>query len=136
MADRVELITRRAGLPAEDAVRWESDGRGSYTLEPATRPGRGTTVVLHLRDGEDELLNGYRLRSIIQKYSDHISLPIVMPAEGGQTGSGSGDAAGGQEGCPGGRGGRAGQPGFRAVGPAEERDQRPGLPGLLPPPHR
>ncbi len=96
VADRVELITRRAGLPAEDAVRWESDGRGSYTLEPATRPGRGTTVVLHLRDGEDELLNGYRLRSIIQKYSDHISLPIVMPAEGGQ--AGSGDAEGGQEG--------------------------------------
>ena len=96
VADRVELITRRAGLPAEDAVRWESDGRGSYTLEPATRPGRGTTIVLHLRDSEDELLNGYRLRSIIQKYSDHISLPIVMPAEGGQTGSG--DAEGGQEG--------------------------------------
>ena len=96
VADRVELITCRAGLPAEDAVRWESDGRGSYTLEPATRPGRGTTIVLHLRDGEDELLNGYRLRSIIQKYSDHISLPIVMPAEGGQ--AGSGDAEGGQEG--------------------------------------
>ena len=55
--------------------------------------------MLHLRDGEDELLNGYRLRSIIQKYSDHISLPIVMPAEGGQTGSGSGDAEGGQEGA-------------------------------------
>ncbi|MGP0027415.1 MAG: molecular chaperone HtpG [Streptosporangiaceae bacterium] len=98
VADRVELITRRAALPAEDAVRWESDGRGSYTLEPATRPGRGTTVVLHLRDGEDELLNGYRLRSIIQKYSDHISLPIVMPAEGGQADTGSGDAEGGQEG--------------------------------------
>ncbi len=88
VADRVELTTRRAGLPAEEAVRWESDGRGSYTLEPATRPGRGTTVVLHLRDGEDELVNGYRLRSIIQKYSDHISLPIVMPAEGGQAGPG------------------------------------------------
>ena len=97
VADRVELITRRAGLPAEDAVRWESDGRGSYTLEPATRPGRGTTVVLHLRDGEDELLNGYRLRSIIQKYSDHISLPIVMPAEGSQTGSGPGDTEGAKE---------------------------------------
>ncbi len=137
VADRVELITRRAGLPAEEAVRWESDGRGSYTLEPATRPGRGTTVVLHLRDGEDELLNGYRLRSIIQKYSDHISLPIVMPAEGGQTGSGDTEGRQGRGGCPGRRGRRrTGQPGLRAVGPAEERHQRPGLPGLLPPSHR
>jgi molecular chaperone HtpG len=81
VADRVVLTTRRAGLPAEEAVRWESDGRGAYTLEHADVPARGTTVVLHLRDGEDDLLSGYRLRSIIRKYSDHISLPIVMPAE-------------------------------------------------------
>ena len=81
VADRVVLTTRRAGLPAEDGVRWESDGRGAYTLENAEVPSRGTTVVLHLRDGEDDLLSGYRLRSIIRKYSDHISLPIVMPAE-------------------------------------------------------
>ena len=81
VADRVVLTTRRAGLPAGDGVRWESDGRGAYTLENAELPSRGTTVVLHLRDGEDDLLSGYRLRSIIQKYSDHISLPIVMPAE-------------------------------------------------------
>jgi molecular chaperone HtpG len=81
VADRVTLTTRRAGRPAEEAVRWESDGRGEYTLEAADHPQRGTTVVLHLRDGEDDLLNGYRLRTIIQKYSDHISLPIVMPAE-------------------------------------------------------
>ena len=81
VADRVVLTTRRAGLPTGDGVRWESDGRGAYTLENAELPSRGTTVVLHLRDGEDDLLSGYRLRSIIQKYSDHISLPIVMPAE-------------------------------------------------------
>jgi len=81
VAERVTLTSRRAGLPAGDGIRWESDGRGEYTLEPVEVPGRGTTVTLHLRDGEDELLNGYRLRSIIQKYSDHISLPIVMREE-------------------------------------------------------
>jgi molecular chaperone HtpG len=81
VADRVELTTRRAGLAADEAVRWTSDGRGQYTLETAERPSRGTTVVLHLRDGEDDLLSGYQLRSIIRKYSDHISLPILMPQE-------------------------------------------------------
>ena len=81
VADRVTLTTRRAGLDAAEGVRWESDGRGEYTLETAEQPSRGTTIVLHLREGEDDLLNGYRLRTIIKKYSDHISLPIVMPAE-------------------------------------------------------
>jgi molecular chaperone HtpG len=81
VADRVVLTTRRAGTPADAGVRWESDGRGEYTLEPAADAPRGTTVELHLRDGEDDLLNGYRLRTIIGKYSDHISLPIVMPKE-------------------------------------------------------
>ena len=93
VADRVELTTRRAGLPASEGVRWESDGRGTYTLEPAEVPARGTTVVLHLREGEDDLLNGTRLRSIIQRYSDHISLPIVMPAE--RAGGGAGTDGGG-----------------------------------------
>ncbi|WP_131741028.1 molecular chaperone HtpG [Actinomadura roseirufa] len=79
VAERVVLTTRRAGLPASEAVRWESDGKGSYTLAAVERPERGTTIVLHLRDGEDDLLNDYRLRSIIQKYSDHIGTPIVMP---------------------------------------------------------
>jgi molecular chaperone HtpG len=83
VADKVELTTRRAGLAADQGVRWTSDGRGAYTLETAERPSRGTTVVLHLRDGEQDLLNGYRLRAIIRKYSDHISLPILMPAEKG-----------------------------------------------------
>src|SRR3984957_13740905 len=81
VAERVTLTTRRAGLDAAEGVRWESDGRGEYTLEAVEVPARGTTIVLPLRDGEDELLNGYRLRSIIAKYSDHISLPIMMAAE-------------------------------------------------------
>ncbi len=81
VSDRVVLTTRRAGLAAGEAVRWESDGRGEYTLETIERPERGTTVVLHLREGEDDLLNGFRLRTIITKYSDHISLPIMMPHE-------------------------------------------------------
>ncbi len=79
VASQVELTTRRDGLPANEGVRWRSDGRGEYTLDTIDRADRGTTIVLHLRDGEDDLLNGYRLRAIIQKYSDHISLPILMP---------------------------------------------------------
>jgi molecular chaperone HtpG len=81
VADRVTLTTRRAGLPAAEGVRWESDGRGDYALETVERPERGTELVLHLREGEDDLLNAHRLRTIIQKYSDHISLPILMPEE-------------------------------------------------------
>jgi molecular chaperone HtpG len=81
VAERVVMTTRRAGLAPDEGVRWESDGRGEYTLEMAERPERGTTIVLHLRDGEDDLLNGWRLRSVIGKYSDHISVPILMPGE-------------------------------------------------------
>ncbi|MBI3148837.1 MAG: molecular chaperone HtpG [Betaproteobacteria bacterium] len=81
VADRVTLITRRAGLPASDGVRWESAGEGDYTLEPVERAARGTEVVLHLREGEDELLSFWKLKSIIRKYSDHIALPIVMKKE-------------------------------------------------------
>jgi molecular chaperone HtpG len=81
VADRVTVTTRRAGLPIEEGVRWESDGQGEYTLETVEKPSRGTEVVLHLREDEDDLLNGYRLRTIIRKYSDHIMLPIVMKAE-------------------------------------------------------
>jgi molecular chaperone HtpG len=81
VADRVTVTTRRAGLPIEEGVRWESDGQGEYTLETVERPSRGTEVVLHLREDEEDLLNGYRLRTIIRKYSDHIMLPIVMKVE-------------------------------------------------------
>src|SRR5687768_14566627 len=81
VADKVTVVTRRAGLTPEHGVRWESDGGGEYTIEMVERPQRGTEVTLHLREGEDELLNGFRLRSIIRKYSDHITLPILMKKE-------------------------------------------------------
>jgi molecular chaperone HtpG len=86
VSDRVTLITRRAGLPAAEGVRWESAGQGNYTIEAVERPARGTEVTLHLREGEDELLSGWRLRSIITKYSDHISLPIMMAKESAEEG--------------------------------------------------
>lgn len=78
IADKVTLTTRRAGLTPEHGVRWESAGEGEYSLETVDRAARGTEVVLHLRDGEDDFLNGMRLRNIINKYSDHITLPILM----------------------------------------------------------
>jgi molecular chaperone HtpG len=80
VADRVTLITRRAGLDADQAVRWESDGGGEYTIEAVEKAARGTDIVLHLREGETEdgLLSDFRLKAIVRKYSDHISIPIVM----------------------------------------------------------
>jgi molecular chaperone HtpG len=84
VADRVTLTTRRAGLPASEGVRWECDMEkeaGAYSIETVQRPARGTEVVLHLRAGEDELLDEHRLKSIIHKYSDHIAIPIVMGGE-------------------------------------------------------
>jgi molecular chaperone HtpG len=81
VADRVSVVTRRAGMAAEHGVRWESDGQGEYTLETVAKPGRGTDVTLHLREGEDELLASHQLREIIKKYSDHITLPILMKKE-------------------------------------------------------
>jgi len=81
VADKVTLITRRAGLTPEHGIRWESGGEGDYTIETVEKADRGTDVILHLREGEDELLNGWRLRSIIRKYSDHISLPIIIKKE-------------------------------------------------------
>ncbi|TCV90444.1 molecular chaperone HtpG [Sulfurirhabdus autotrophica] len=81
VADKVTLITRRAGLTKEHGVCWESGGEGDYTLETVEKETRGTDVILHLREGEDELLSGMRLRGIIRKYSDHITLPIVMKKE-------------------------------------------------------
>ena len=81
VADRVTLVTRRAGMAAEHGVRWESDGQGEYRLETVARGERGTEVTLHLREGEDELLSGQRLRSILRKYSDHITIPILMKKE-------------------------------------------------------
>ena len=78
VADRVTLTTRRTGLTSEHGVRWESAGAGDYTLETVDKPSRGTEIVLHLRDGEDEFLSDYKIKSVIRTYSDHITLPIVM----------------------------------------------------------
>ena len=83
VAERVVLTSRRAGAPAGEGVRWESDGRGEFTVETVEVPAHGTEVTLHLREGEDDLLDGYRLRGIVRKYSDHISFPIRMAKEGG-----------------------------------------------------
>ena len=84
VADRVTLVTRRAGLPASEAVRWECDmskDAAAYNIEPVEKSARGTDVTLHLRADEDELLDEFRLRSIIHKYSDHIGIPIFVGEE-------------------------------------------------------
>ena len=81
VADKVTLSTRRAGVDATKGVRWESTGEGEYTLESVEKPQRGTEVVLHLRPDEDELLSEWRLRDIMTRYSDHITLPIMMEVE-------------------------------------------------------
>jgi len=78
VADRITVETRRAGLPASDGIRWESDGSGEFTVESIERPQRGTSITMHLREGEDDFLSTHKLKSIIRKYSDHISLPIQM----------------------------------------------------------
>ena len=82
VADRITVETRRAGLPADQGVRWSSEGTGEYELENISRAERGTDVILHLRAEEaDEFLKTWKLKSIISKYSDHISLPILMRKE-------------------------------------------------------
>jgi molecular chaperone HtpG len=83
VADRVTLLTRRAGAPADHGVKWESAGEGEYTVETIEKSTRGTDVILHLRPEEDELLSGWRLREILRKYSDHITVPILMKKENG-----------------------------------------------------
>ena len=92
VAEQVTLTTRKAGLPTDQGVRWVSAGDGSYTLETLERSSHGTEVVLQLREGEDEFLDGFRLRSIIHKYSDHIPLPIEMPTEGEEASPGEFEA--------------------------------------------
>src|SRR5574343_108123 len=81
IADKVSVVSRRAGLEANQAVCWESCGQGDYTVEIVDKTCRGTDVTLHLREGEDEFLSGWKLKSIIRKYSDHITLPILMKKE-------------------------------------------------------
>ncbi|MBK1735956.1 molecular chaperone HtpG [Halorhodospira abdelmalekii] len=79
VAARVELFTRKAGLEPRHGVCWRSDGQGGYSIEPIERAQRGTSVVIHLAEGQEAFCDGMRLRSIIRKYSDHISVPIEMP---------------------------------------------------------
>jgi molecular chaperone HtpG len=79
VADRITVETRRAGAKPEDGVRWSSEGSGDFEVETIARPERGTDVILHLREGEEEFLSAWKLKSIISKYSDHISLPVLMP---------------------------------------------------------
>ncbi|MBS0576154.1 MAG: molecular chaperone HtpG [Proteobacteria bacterium] len=81
VADKVTLVTRRAGAEAGEGVRWESDGSGEYTLEAIDADARGTTITLHLKADEDEFLHAWQLRSLIGRYSDHIGFPIRMPKQ-------------------------------------------------------
>lgn len=78
VADKVTVVTRRAGLTSEHGVKWVSNGEGDYTIENVDKPTRGTDIILHLKSEEDEYLNDWRLRTLITKYSDHITLPILM----------------------------------------------------------
>src|SRR5699024_3041083 len=81
VADKVSVLSRRAGLPETDAVLWESDGQGEFSVTPVEKADRGTAITLYLRDDEDEFLNGWKLREILRRYSDHISLPVQMLKE-------------------------------------------------------
>lgn len=81
VAERITVETRRAGLPAAEGVRWESAGEGEFSVETIDKPSRGTVITLHLREGEDDFLSAWRLKSVLQKYSDHISLPVWMRKE-------------------------------------------------------
>ena len=85
VADRVTVLTRRAGLPASEGVKWEcsmaGDEAGAYTVEQVDKPGRGTEITLHLREDQEDLLSSWKLKSLVRKYSDHIMQPIVMKKE-------------------------------------------------------
>ncbi|WLH70237.1 molecular chaperone HtpG [Pseudomonas sp. FP2309] len=81
VADKVEVFSRRAGLDASEGVHWASKGEGEFEIATLDKADRGTRIVLHLKDGEDEFADGWRLRNIIKKYSDHIALPIELPKE-------------------------------------------------------
>lgn len=79
VADRVVVSTRKAGLSEDEGVRWESEGKGEYSIETIRRKARGTEIVLHLKEDASEFADNYRLRGICKRYSDHISIPIHMP---------------------------------------------------------
>ncbi|MFZ6689223.1 molecular chaperone HtpG [Undibacterium sp. SXout11W] len=81
VADRITVESRRAGASASEGVRWESEGAGDFSVEDIAKAGRGTDIILHLREGEDDFLSAWKLKSVIRTYSDHISLPIKMLKE-------------------------------------------------------
>ena len=81
VADKVTLVTRKAGVPPSEGVRWESSGSGEYTIETVDAPARGTTVTLHLKDDESEFLDAWKLRDLIARYSDHVAFPIRLPKQ-------------------------------------------------------
>ncbi|SEG16828.1 molecular chaperone HtpG [Marinobacterium lutimaris] len=81
VADQVDVFTRRAGLDASEGVHWSSTGEGEFSIEPVDLPQRGTKIVLKLKEGEEEFANGFRLRTLVRKYSDHIAIPVLMQKE-------------------------------------------------------
>lgn len=81
IADRITVESRRAGLSSDQGVRWESEGAGDFSVEDINKEGRGTSITLHLREGEEEFLSAWKLKSIVRTYSDHISIPIQMQKE-------------------------------------------------------
>jgi molecular chaperone HtpG len=81
VADRITVESRRAGLSAAEGVRWESEGTGDFSVETIAKASRGTSITLHLREGEDDFLSAWKLKSTIRTYSDHIALPIKMHKE-------------------------------------------------------
>ncbi|CNI24251.1 molecular chaperone HtpG [Yersinia frederiksenii] len=87
VADKVTVRTRAAGAPADAGVFWESEGEGDYTIADITKEDRGTEITLHLREGEDEYLDDWRLRSVISKYSDHIALPVEIQSKNEEDGT-------------------------------------------------
>ena len=94
VADKITVESRRAGLPAEQGVRWVSGGTGDFEVEAIQRPARGTSIILHLRDDAEEYLNAWKLKQVIAKYSDHISLPILMEKEEWKEGEKEGEPGG------------------------------------------
>lgn len=81
VASKITVESRRAGLPADQGVRWESEGAGEFSVETITKEGRGTNIILHLREGEDDFLSPWQIKALIRKYSDHIQIPIQMQKE-------------------------------------------------------
>src|SRR3990167_8609369 len=94
VADKITVESRRAGLKADEGVRWVSGGAGDFEVETIPRPARGTSVILHLRDDASEYLNAWKLKQVIGKYSDHISLPILMEKEEWKEGEKEGEPGG------------------------------------------